>query len=306
MFGFDKNKFDKRTVYGYVKSADGTEFEIVNRRYDFDREVEKLKSKIDSAGMEPPETVLSLYNNGEYFGAEDVLSIPFVFDDESPERDCKNFLKFLQFASNIASVMSNSRFNKIIISEIISTPAYLTDSVKREMAHSQDIFEFREFIDGLSPDIQITLFTENPHRTKENMLGIEDTIKRCLCRILESNTNNQFSFGYKELDLLDGSTELCVLLRRMSEEYFDGKFSFESIRALMEQKLEDRQMKILQKIDDISFLIDSIKQADIQYSGKDVILKSFMADNQQLGAEYDEIDAMAVRLQDFFKEVHND
>lgn len=257
-------------VFGYVKTIDGTEFEIRERKKDFNNRLKKLK-KIVEASNDSEEHIFYLYQAGSYYGPEDVLSFHFVFDEDTPQTTCDNFLTFLKYTANLSSVLSNSKFNQYLLSQIINNKEkYLTPSVIRELISEHDIYNFKEFIADLPTEYKVVLFTENPTRTKENLAQHKETINSLLKTILEHNLNNEFMFGYRELNILE-KNELTISFINLNKNYFDGTLDFNSLKNNIFEKLEDAQYNNLQKIDDYNYIVSSINKNNDGYNSTQII-----------------------------------
>ena len=303
--------FRKKEIFGYVKTKDGTEFEIREKKESFDRQVSKLKSKLyDSSDnslndslddtLDDSPNNLCLYNCGQIYDAEEVLSFPFVFDEESSERNCKNFLKFLRFPANVSAVLVQSTFNKYMIEQIINKENNLiSDSVIRELIISQDIFPFYDFISNLPIEMRMVLFTENVYRTKTNMQEYKKLIEDSIKDIIKANISNCFIFGYKELNLIDSENELVVQLLKINENYFDSTFDFKGIINDLKSELENEQYDVLDEMDNIKYIIESVNNNSKPYN-KEKILSKYELILSEIKRKYEDYNSKISNLNKIF------
>lgn len=303
--------FRKKEIFGYVKTKDGTEFEIREKKESFDRQVSKLKSKLydssdnslndslDDTLDDSPDN-LCLYNCGQIYDAEEVLSFPFIFDEESSERNCKNFLKFLRFPANVSAVLVQSTFNKYMIEQIINKENNLiSDSVIRELIISQDIFPFYDFISNLPIEMRMVLFTENVYRTKTNMQEYKKLIEDSIKDIIKANISNCFIFGYKELNLIDSENELVVQLLKINENYFDSTFDFKGIINDLKSELENEQYDVLDEMDNIKYIIESVNNNSKPYN-KEKILSKYELILSEIKRKYEDYNSKISNLNKIF------
>lgn len=256
-----RNKFKKPSgYYGFIKLKDGTELEIVERPDNINRQVLKLKSKLDDLGTEVFSPELCLFDNGEYILPDDALELPYLFEEDMSERSCTNFLKMMESEFRINAVLSNCTLNSFMLSFIINKASQeeLSPQTIYNIATTQNIFDYKDFINSLSIRAKIGYFTLNPFRTKDNMAMSMDNIISLIKEVISANLNGDKIFEYKEINLLDNDSELKVLLYKMSDEFFDGKFPFNQIEDEIKKDLYKAVYDTLANSNTLKYIIDCL------------------------------------------------
>lgn len=289
-------------IYGFVKTSDGTQFTIINKKNYDTKQVRKLRSKLQINQQTLP-SELCLYNCGEIYDVDDILNMEFCFEDDHPEAGCINFLNMLEFPAKIAAVMHQSKFNQFMIKYILNNPKMISDSVIKELALTQNILELKDFIISLNPTLKFRFFTENPCRTKENIIKYKENIENLVQDIILSQIQDN---PISNLNFLDDDSECLINLQKLSKDFFNNNIDLIKIKTTIENIEIDSELDILIKIEDIDYVISSIENNPNSYNEKDNLIKSFKNKKGLLLEDYKNIEKQKLLITNFYYNKRSD